>query len=145
MTSRRPTFANALGRVTLWDGLKCAAVWCFVLIFALIFAQAHANAQHMTAKYDQKTLLKNWALSRCFAQIAKDDKTAEDAGITASAYLEFGHQGIEAYDELRALVAKYKNLKYDGSVKSEYNTMKCIDLFHSKELDRLTTKLVRRR
>jgi hypothetical protein len=93
--------------------------------------------------YSQRILLKNWALSVCFAQIAKDDGTAEDAGLTASAYVEFAHQGEEAYDQLRKLVDKYKNLEYAGSVKSNYNTMKCIDLFHSKELDRLVTKLVR--
>ena len=115
-----------------------------ISFITLILAQAPIHAQHMTAKYDQKTLLKNWALSVCLAQVAKDEKTAEDAGITASAYLEFGHQGIEAYEELRKLVSKFKNLKYDGSVKSEYNTMKCIDLFHSKDLDQLTSKLVRK-
>ncbi len=115
-----------------------------ISLITLTLAQAPIHAQHMTAKYDQKTFLKNWALSVCLAQVAKDEKTAEDAGITASAYLEFGHQGIEAYEELRKLVSKFKNLKYEGSVKSEYNTMKCIDLFHSKDLDQLTSRLVRK-
>lgn len=114
-----------------------------LLIFALAIAvQGSAAAQHMTTKYDQKTLLKNWALSVCLAQVAQDPKTAEDAGITASAYMEFGKQGVEAYEALRKLVHKYKNLQYDGSVKSPYNTMKCIDLFHSKELNRLTQQLI---
>lgn len=112
------------------------------VIFAFAFMlQNGAFAQPMTAKYDQKTLLKNWALSVCLAQVAQDPKTAEDAGVSASGYMEFGKQGIEAYDDLRKLVNKYKNLQYDGSVKSQYNTMKCIDLFHSKELDKLATKL----
>lgn len=111
--------------------------------FTCVFTP-QTEAQHMTAKYDQKTLLKNWTLSVCLAQVAQDDRTADDAGITASAYMEFGHQGLEAYDELRKLVTKYKNLKYGGSVTSEYNTMKCIDLFHSKELDRLASKLVKK-
>jgi hypothetical protein len=116
------------------------------LIVAIAFiliaiAAQQVRAQPMTANYDQKTLLKNWTLSVCLAQIAQDVRTAEDAGLTASAYLEYGHQGVEAYDELRKLVGKYKNLKYGGSVKAEYNTMKCIDLFHSKELERLTARL----
>ncbi len=103
--------------------------------------QSSAVAQHMTARYDQKTLLKNWTLAICLAQVAQDPKTAEDASVTASAYMEFGKQGIEAYQELRKIVNKYKNMHYEGSVKSDFNTMKCIDLFHSKELDRLSSKL----
>jgi Type VI secretion system (T6SS), amidase immunity protein len=98
----------------------------------------------MTAKYDQQTLLKNWALSVCLAQVAKDARTAEDAGLTASAYLEYGKLGLEAYDEIRKLVYQYKSLQYDGSVKGEYNTMKCIDLFHSKDLARLTARLLKK-
>ena len=99
----------------------------------------------MTSTYSQKNLLKNWALSICFAQISKDNSNKEDAGKTAGAYLEFGHQPLEAYEDLRLIVKKYVNLKYSGSVDSDFNTMKCIDLFHSKELDQLTTKLAKRR
>lgn len=98
----------------------------------------------MTEKYSQKTLLKNWALSVCLAAVAKDAATRDDANATASGYLEFGRQGIEAYDALRELAHEYANRKYGGSIKSEFNTMKCIDLFHSKDLDRLVTKLVRK-
>ncbi|MEN9867646.1 MAG: hypothetical protein RL748_3236, partial [Pseudomonadota bacterium] len=96
-----------------------------ISLSGLFFLSALVYAQPQTARYDQKTLLKNWTLSICLAQTAKDERTAEDAGITASAYLEFGQQDLDAYAELRKLVTKYKNLKYDGSVKSEYNTMKC--------------------
>lgn len=91
--------------------------------------------------YSQKTLLKNWALTVCFARISPDDAAKTDASATASAYLEFGKQPPEAYDELRALVGKYVGMKYGGhETKAEFNTMKCIDLFHSKELDRVATK-----
>ena len=100
-------------------------------------------SQNMTEKYSQKTLLKNWALSVCLAKVSKDTCTREDANATASAYLEFGRQPIEAYDALRELAEQYANRKYGGSIKSEFNTMKCIDLFHSKELDNLTSKLSR--
>ncbi|MEI7870423.1 MAG: T6SS amidase immunity protein Tai4 family protein [Candidatus Methylumidiphilus sp.] len=100
-------------------------------------------SQSMTEKYSQKTLLKNWALSVCLAKVSKDTSTREDANSTASAYLEFGRQPIEAYDALRKLVEQYANRKYGSSIKSELNTMKCIDLFHSKELEKLTSKLSR--
>jgi hypothetical protein len=102
-----------------------------------------AISQDEAKHYSQKTLLKSWALSRCLGQVYADAKTKEDANATASAYLEFGHQPIEAYDTLSALVTKYVNRKYASSVGSDLNTMKCIDLFHSKELDVLTNRLVK--
>lgn len=130
--------------------LRPAAV---ALSLALFFCAGPVQAQHkqsaaysvpMTGTYSQKTLLKNWALSVCLAAIAKDAAARDDANATASAYLEFGRQKIEAYDTLRALAHQYANRKYGGSIKSDFNTMKCIDLFHSKDLDRLVIKLVRR-
>ncbi len=102
-------------------------------------------SQSMTKKYSQKTLLKNWALSVCLAKISKDVSERDDANATASAYLEFGRQPIEAYDALRELTEKYAKRKYDSVIKSELNTMKCIDLFHSEELDNLAGKLSRRK
>ncbi|GAA5175551.1 T6SS amidase immunity protein Tai4 family protein [Niveibacterium umoris] len=88
-----------------------------------------------TAKYSQKTLLKNWALSRCLAQIAPDEASRNDANATAAAYLEFGHQPIETYEAIDKLVVTFIKREYAGSTKSSYNSMKCIDLFHSRDLD----------
>ncbi|MBS0352086.1 MAG: hypothetical protein JSR33_13080 [Proteobacteria bacterium] len=98
----------------------------------------------MIEKYSQKTLLKNWALSVCLAEISKDASERADANATASAYLEFGHQPIEAYDQLRNLTIQFTRRQYRGSIKSDFNTMKCIDLSHSKELDDLATKLTQK-
>jgi hypothetical protein len=115
------------------------AVWSYVFI---VFLSQFALAQESeTAKYSQKTLLKNWALSRCLAVVYADPTTKNDANATASAYLEYGKVSIEAYDELSALVNNYAKRSYGGSIKSDYNTMKCIDMFQSKELDRLANKL----
>lgn len=94
---------------------------------------------------DQKMLMKNWALSTCIARFAQDQTTKADAGLTASGYLENSQQDLEDFDKIDKVVDKYLAMKYGGSVQSDYNTMKCIDLFHSKELDRLVSKLVRRR
>jgi hypothetical protein len=109
-----------------------------VVMFALV---QHAIAQENGAStYSQKTLLKNWALSRCLGQVYADGKATEDANASASAYLEFGRQPIEAYEALAVVIGKYANRKYAGSVRSNFNTMKCIDLFHSTELDELVSK-----
>lgn len=101
--------------------------------------QTSAHESEIT-KYSQKTLLKNWALSRCLSQAYPDGPSKEDASATASAYLEFGKQPIEVYEELSTIVDKFARRTYGGSVKSDFNTMKCIDLFHSQELDRLASK-----
>ncbi len=93
--------------------------------------------------YSQKQLLKNWALSICFYGITKDQATKDDASSTASAYIEFGHQQMQVYHELGKLVKEFIAKKYDGSIPSDFNTMKCIDLYHSKELDQLVNKLLK--
>lgn len=123
------------------------AAMSFVVL--AIANQVHAQQakeqypENMTEKYSQKTLLKNWALSVCLAKISKDPEAKNDANATASAYLEFGHQRIESYDALRNLAERYATRRYGGSIKSEFNTMKCIDLFHSKELDDLARRYTR--
>jgi hypothetical protein len=107
-----------------------------ILCLVILSAAQPMHAQEGEARtYSQKTLLKNWALSRCLGQVNPDGKSREDANASASAYLEFGRQPIQVYEALGGIVDKYVNKKYAGSVRSEFNTMKCIDLFHSKELD----------
>lgn len=111
------------------------------LLVTLPLAAQPANTGK--SRNDQKTLMKNWALSICFAQIAEDERTKKDAGATARAYLENSQQDMAAFEQIGKLVDKYVQLKYDGSDKANYNTMKCIDLFHSKELDRLVSRYVK--
>ncbi|MEN3113429.1 T6SS amidase immunity protein Tai4 family protein [Uliginosibacterium paludis] len=89
--------------------------------------------------------MKNWALSACIARMAKDPETRNDASLTASAFLENSQQDLEDFEQLGKLVDDYLALQYGGSVKSDYNTMKCIDLFHSRKLDQLASRLVKRR
>ena len=120
--------------------MKAAAAGLAALLLAL---PALAGEGSAIRSYSQKDLLKNWALSVCLATVAKDAGDREDADVTASAYMEFGRQRIEAYDELRKLAGRYAARKYAGSVPSEFNTMKCIDLYNSAELDRLAARLAK--
>jgi hypothetical protein len=106
-------------------------------------AVAAPDARSPVEGYSQKTLLKNWALSVCLAQVAHSVRDRDDANAAASAYLEFGRQPIEAYDALRALAQRYANRTYSGSMPASFNTMKCIDLFHSRELDTLVGRLAK--
>lgn len=132
--------------------MKSIKFYCLMLAIVFpVFGRASTSTstqKNPIATYSQQLLLKNWALSICLANISSDEKAIKDASATASAYLEFGKQDLEAYDELRVLVKKYANLKYGakpdlGQPPPELNTMKCIDLFHSKELDALTRRLAK--
>jgi hypothetical protein len=104
---------------------------------------AEQPAAHATASYSQTDLLKNWALSTCLATVATDPALRADANATASAYMEFGHQAPEAYAALRELAESYAARRYSGSVEGRFDTMKCIDLFHSRELNSLATRLAK--
>ena len=75
------------------------------------------------------------------AQVLPDGSAKDDANAAAGGCIEFGRQPIEAYENLGKLVDKYIKLPYVGSMKSDFNTMKCIDLFHSKELEEAVTRL----
>lgn len=108
-------------------------------LFIVLSPIASANPGASEAQYySQSLLLKNWVLCRCLAKAHPTD--AEDAQISASAYLEFGKAPIEAYEEGDALVEKALSTTYSGSVKGAYNTMKCVDLFHGKEVEKLVRK-----
>ncbi len=83
-------------------------------------------------------IFKNWVLSRCIAKAYSADATKRDAEISASAYLEYGFSSIEMYEKGEMLVDEYLARNYSGSIDGKYNTMKCIDLFHSQALDALS-------
>jgi hypothetical protein len=84
----------------------------------------------------QGDILKNWALSRCLSKVSSG-ATADDAAKSAAAYLEMGKVGADVYDRLDALTASYLARTYGGSVNGRYDTMKCIDLYNSRDLDKL--------
>ena len=82
----------------------------------MLFALGRQTPAHesQTGQYSQKTPIKNWALSRCLAEVYKDGSAKDDANATAGAYLEFGRQPIEAYDELNKVVDEYANRSLCG-------------------------------
>lgn len=100
--------------------------------------------------YPPRILAKNLALSMCLRQIAKDETTASDAGSSANGYFQYSAIGFEDLDEIKALVNEFVALKYEGHTEfgeksPDFNTMKCIDLFHSAELDALIGKFLEER
>ncbi|SMC29112.1 Type VI secretion system (T6SS), amidase immunity protein [Andreprevotia lacus DSM 23236] len=130
------------GRPGLLQVICCA----LVMLLAMGTAAAAKGKAQPVEHYTQRQLLKNWALSVCLG--AAWDKrpqaqaAADDAGISASGYFEFSNAPDAAFDQVRQLAIKYAHLEYSGSVEGEWNTMKCIDLYHSAELDRIVKKHV---
>lgn len=120
-----------------------AAALFSVSVMAQAQAERAAADKPATAGYSQKVLLKNWAFSVCLAKVAKTQDAKDDANATASAYMEFGKFPIETYEPLRELADRYAKRLYGGAAPGEFNTMKCIDLMHSKELEALTSRLAR--
>lgn len=109
-------------------------------LFLALLAPVPAWAEPPTA-YSQPELLRNWALARCLAKANPDSPAGEDANRAAGAYLEFGTAGIETYEKLDAMVDAWLKREYAGSVRgASYSTMKCIDLYHSRELGRFVRR-----
>jgi hypothetical protein len=130
-----------------WDGaarsgdarksgsLARAAAAVFMLV-ALACGSATQEAPSAQAE-----LLRKWALCRCLAKSAVSKEAGEDATKSAAAYLEAGTASIEIYESLEQLVDVRLQEKRSGSVNAAYNTMKCIDLYRSKELANLTDQV----
>ncbi|TVO57764.1 T6SS amidase immunity protein Tai4 family protein [Denitromonas halophila] len=123
--------------------MKYAAIVLAALALPACATDTSSEAMPQTARYSQRELLKNWALSACLATIAKSPADRDDANATASAYLEFGNQPIEAYETLGKLAKQYAGRTYSGSIASKFNTMKCIDLYHSEALESLVETWVK--
>lgn len=117
------------------ESLLKVSLACLGVSLSLCMACA---SHHATPVQNTQTLvLKKWALSRCLAKASGNSPAGDDAAKTAAAYLEQGKSEIEVYEKIDALVGGYLNREYSGSVKSNYNTMKCLDLYDSDELNQL--------
>lgn len=90
---------------------------------------------------------KDRALAFCVAEAYKGSPAGEDAGVTGAAFLEWTYyddqRGNPAIDDL---VAKYLHRDYstpvEGYAGARFDLLKCIDMYHSPELDQLMRKYV---
>lgn len=89
-------------------------------------------------------------LATCIATAYKNDQdVAIDAGSSVSALRDWAYYDLEkAPDEIKALVDRYLARDYQNPlVESEikgvrFDFLKCLDLYHSKELDAQVERLV---
>jgi type VI secretion system (T6SS) amidase immunity protein Tai4 len=103
----------------------------------LVLAAAAADGR---VEYSPAQYLKNFALSRCIALGYKSDEAVKDSSAAAGGYLELGSFPMEAYEEADLLAKKFLAREYKGKHGEKLTLMKCIDLFHSEELEQLTKK-----
>ncbi|MGO9422331.1 T6SS amidase immunity protein Tai4 family protein [Roseiarcus sp.] len=116
-------------------------IYRLAIVF-LAFLVSPTEGRDLLGGVSQGDLLRNWALSRCIAKAFGPGKVKDDANISASAYLEEIRARPEVYEEIDSLVTQALARTASGSVKGNYNTKKCIDLYSSKALRQLIEKYV---
>lgn len=114
-----------------------------LLLCAVVAQSACANADRSgTPMYPPEIIFRNYALSTCLADAFEGAELRKDASATAAGFLEFGTGPIEAYTEATLMGRDFLKKNYDGKAPVEFNTKKCIDFFHSEELDRLVERYI---
>jgi hypothetical protein len=101
--------------------------------------------------YSNKEILKNWTFIICMKNILRDPKDQENLDNLANSYFKFIQAPKEDFEKLRQIALKYAALNYnDGRTpvdddsehaSGDYNMHKCINLYNSKELERVTRKI----
>ncbi|MGC1352227.1 MAG: T6SS amidase immunity protein Tai4 family protein [Xanthobacteraceae bacterium] len=109
-------------------------------IFLVMPSIVDAEDTGIRVKYSAAEYLKNFALSVCISDGYKSDEVVKDSLHAAGGYLELGGFPIEAYDEAAALGKTFLAKNYESMQGGQITLMKCIDFFHSKELDQLIKK-----
>jgi hypothetical protein len=114
------------------------------IVFLVALLLVDAKAADIRVPYSAIQYLKNFALSACIAQAYKSEEVVKDSRAAADGYLQLGSFPYEAYEEAAQLGKKFLAKDYRSFTGDELTLMKCIDLFHSKELDRLARKYDRK-
>ncbi|KGF66563.1 type VI secretion system amidase immunity protein Tai4 [Pseudomonas lutea] len=107
-----------------------------------------SSPQSLGQSYEQN--YKDMVLATCVASACQDDKNvASDAGSSVSALRDWTNYDLEkSPDEVKALInsylsRNYKNPLVEAEVKGvRFDFLKCLDLYHSEELDALAKKVV---
>ena len=129
--------------------LKIFYSCCLLLPLICDASELHLNA--MSPEAYKRTNLQNFkdiVLGRCIAKAYRSDKSASsDAGSSASALIDWAYFDLNETEAVHNLIDKYLSRDYfnpyaefDNKVKYDY--LKCLDLYHSKDLKRLAKEIV---
>ena len=118
--------------------MKCKMVAAIAILLASL--PSDAKDANTRVQYSPIQYLKNFALSTCIADGYKSDDVVKDGNAAAGGYLELGSFPFEAYEQAAALGKTFLAKDYQGKSGEQLTLMKCIDFFHSRELDRLAKR-----
>jgi hypothetical protein len=113
------------------------SVFCALVLASSVCYSETTERKHY---YTPTQYLKNYALSSCIADGYQSKEVVNDAIAAANGYKELGSLDIDAYNEASVLGQKFLAKKYASQSGEKLILMKCIDFYHSKELDRLARK-----
>ena len=116
------------------------ALGLLALVSSACFAGGVERKHYSPIQY-----LKNYALSSCIADGYQSKEVLNDAVAAANGYKELGSLDIDAYNETAVLGREFLARNYMSQSGEKLVLMKCIDFYHSKELDRLARKYATRR
>lgn len=117
------------------------------------FSAYSYNNRNMTPDAANRSYTQNYkdmVLATCIANAYHEDKSASfDAGSSVSALQEWTYYDLEKSPlAVRKLIADYLSRDYSNplvehEVKGvKFNLLKCLDVYHSKELQKLASSLV---
>ncbi len=111
-----------------------------IAISILIALLSCANEQRTAQKYTPIEYFKNYALCTCIADGFQSQEVVKDSAAGARGYLEFGSLPLEAHTEATKLGRSFLATEYKSMSGEKLVLMKCIDFYHSQELDLLAKK-----
>jgi hypothetical protein len=110
------------------------------LAFLVAPSIVRAEDTDVAVHYSAVEYLRNFALSVCIYDGYKSEEVAKDILAAASGYFELGSFPIEAYEEVEALGKRFLAKDYKSKHGEKLTLMKCIDFYHSKDLEQLIKK-----
>jgi Type VI secretion system (T6SS), amidase immunity protein len=108
---------------------------------AFAVALGAASSSHAApTKYSPVEYFKNYALSTCLSDGYKAEEVSKDSAAAARGYLELGGFPLEAHTAATLLGKEFLKRSYESMSGESLTLMKCIDFYHSKELESLARR-----
>ncbi|MCO6503916.1 MAG: type VI secretion system amidase immunity protein Tai4 [Snodgrassella sp.] len=122
---------------------------CYFILLPLVCSASSINS--MTPEAVNRTFIQNYkdmVLGNCLAQ-AYGDIASMDAGSSVSALIEWTYYNMDkSIDEEIRIIDSYLSRNYlnplaEAEIKGiKFDFLKCLDLYHSKDLDKLAKKMI---
>ena len=112
----------------------------FKIIKILFFIFSSSALAQEPKQYSASDYFKNYALSACISDGFQSAEVSADAAAAARGYLELGDLPLEAHTEATLLGRQYLKKEYKSHSESNLTLMKCIDFYHSIELENIIKK-----